>query len=103
MAWCGYSQLWWNRAYIQLAGQALTKVQTLSLGELFARWHMIEEVCATHGCRIAKELDAETWRRAVAAIESGATFDAKSLAVLDNECLQKVKGRAEAEKKEAPL
>ena len=38
MAWCEYSRLWWNRACIQLAGQALTEVQTLSLGELFARW-----------------------------------------------------------------
>ncbi len=86
--------------FIQLAGQVHTQSQVISLGGVFSRWRLLEKLCVDHGPRVAKEYDAETWRRAVARIQVGALFEVRSLTEIDQDALRQVKSCVEHESAE---
>ena len=89
--WCQFSVLWWNRAWVQLAGQSLCEHETFTMCGLWKRWRMLELVCVDEGPRFAKELDRATWGAAVATMSSGGVVEPRSLAKLDHDMFQKVK------------
>ena len=71
--------------FIQLAGQALTRKETLSRGDCDARWRMLSRVAAVEGTIVAKCLDEMTWAKAVARITAGARLEAGFLTRVDGQ------------------
>ena len=87
---------WWNRAAVQLAGQALCKNELLGLSLLFQRWHMLQAICVSEGGRVAKLYDHATWASAVATITAGGQVQPWDLATCDQNRISKIKAEIAA-------
>ena len=101
LTWVQFSTLWWNRMYVQLAGQALCQKEVLSNSDTHTRWRMLSRLAATEGQALAKAFDEATWACAVAKATAGARLSPGYLTEVDEQLLAELRRKHAADKAKA--